>query len=300
MGNNHGGVHVGKADDLAKFLAVHSVEVDDDVKAAALFTRLGWVIVRNCLDSDTCRSLSQWCKDHRMEYESQSHNWRRVGHWSMSADSWWNRGSPVWKVLSNERFANLMGMAVGDWSGRWHLAKFAGDYVDASCSEDQGVHSDTCRPLDLEYYWDWHANKWRVKGWRECPVAALSFAVHDIYPDGAPLRISSKDGHIAAAELVGNDPELAMRLGLLRLDRVACPMGWAIIRDVRVWHGGTKNTLDATRYMPCVLATSNHMMTASSRTCGKYRPRECLAPDVWSYAQQLPVAKRLNYLYRNS
>ena len=219
----------------------------------------------------------------------------------MSADSWWYRDSPIWNVLANERFANLMDMAVGDyWSGRWHLAKFSGDYVDAACSDDQVVHSDNCHPLDLEYYWDWHANKWRVKGWRECPAAALSFIVQDIYPDGGPLQISCKDSHNAAARFVGNDPARATRLGILRLDRIACPRGWAIIRDIRVWHSGAKNTLDATRYMPCVLSTSNKMATASWGTDGQYKPHRCVARDVWSCAQQLPVAKRLKYLYRDS
>jgi hypothetical protein len=258
------------------------------------------VMVRNCLDAYTCAELLRWCENHALEYASRYSNFRRVGHYSMSADSWWYRDSPVWNVLSNALFANLMGMAVGDWNGRWHLTKFAGDYVDASCSEDQRTHSDTCRPLDLEYWWDYAANKWRVWGWRHCPAAALSFVVQDIYPDGGPLQISSKGGHTAAAGLVGNDPERATRLGLLPLDRVACPWGWVIIRDIRVWHGGTANTLDATRYMPCVLATSNHMMTVAHGTEDRYMPHRCVAPDVWSSAQQLPVAKRLNYLYRNS
>ena len=75
------------------------------------------------------------------------------------------------------------------------------------------------------------------------PKMAVNFAVHDIlFGDFGPMRV------VPRRKLISNDEPEEMRESKL----FPLNVGAAVIRDLRLWHGGTPNVSGLTRLFPNV------------------------------------------------
>ena len=109
---------------------------------------------------------------------------------------------------------------------------------------------------------DLHSDDWGWRGGSERPgTFATSIFVDDALENCAPLRIAPQS---AVAELPVWEHDILEALA----GKVLAPRGSVLIRDVNVWHSGTANETDQTRYMP-----GFRVFTSARTEDFKWRPR---------------------------
>lgn len=155
----------------------------------------------------------------------------------------------AWSDLADDAvLAEVLALAFG---GAYVLGGGGGDFVLGGTDTHQRLHVD----LQLEEMYD-----------VPLPPAAITanVAVASIECDGGPVRLVPRTQGLPLAfaeeAMQGKDLTLASplereaaacaRLGLQML--AICPMrpGDVLLRDMRVWHGGTPNRGSATRFLP--------------------------------------------------
>ncbi len=171
------------------------------------------------------------------------------------------------------------------------VTKLGGDFVEGGNTDDQLMHSDwtECKPLDPNSAADAvcdlpvHSHS--------PPCVCISIAVHDIGLAHGPLRIMTWDSMMDSMGKYGPEPPtLEQECELLALAdesiiRCTVPQGTAIIRDVRIWHGGTCNSLGRTRFLPGYLTCSHDYMHSRAM----YRPPRLVPRDLYNmYSLRYP------------
>jgi hypothetical protein len=289
-------------DDDEAMMREFSVSASDQDRGRALhlFEQHGFFLMREALESRICDGLYEFCASNMDKWCASDFNNRRPGHWSMYHEAWWESDA-MWSALEQAPLISTTSALIGDEWNRWHLTKLAGDCVSPLSKEDQEMHSDSCGLLNLRYSRDWEMASssnsmpgYTVSGFEACPALGISLCCHDITPEMAPLGIVSKQVHTAVASLVGNNPEAVSSF----IMKCACPKGWAIFRDIRVWHCGTANFTDSIRYLPGFVACSNAMVNVGYGTDDRYIPLRCLPRHRYdALASDSLIKPHLDYVY---
>lgn len=124
------------------------------------------------------------------------------------------------------------------------------------------------------------------------PAIGVSFIVEDLPCAAGPVRVLPGSQYIEhSPPILSKEPEMVKGSLLCPL-----PRGSVVLRDLRLWHGGTPNSLNRTRYLP----GSEFVSSAwAARKCGSgdhYDPcrpvlpkelHETLGPTGWSASSRL-------------
>ena len=82
------------------------------------------------------------------------------------------------------------------------------------------------------------------------PCLMWSLALHDISDTQAPMQIDDWSSHREHVFLNGWGPRAECKY------RLCLPRGWACVRDVRLYHGGTENRSQKDRHMTGIVCVS--------------------------------------------
>ncbi|CAL1149446.1 unnamed protein product [Cladocopium goreaui] len=121
-----------------------------------------------------------------------------------------------------------------------------GDFVLPNTSTYQSLHLDVGGP---------------VHSLVKAPAIGVNFVLEDLTCADAPLRV------VPFSHRDTSDPPDLMSESKVMKHSVLCPLpaGSAIVRDLRLWHGGTPSGSSSTRYLPNAEFVS---LTWGSLTCG--------------------------------
>ena len=209
--------------------------------AMRLFRQHGFVILRRVLGRHECESLHAAC--HRVEAEvrklSPTGN-RGDKRWSFSLASKTSSmlHEPAWAYLL--RCTPLIELVELLFPGGGMCTTAGGDFVAAGAERYQRIHGDVlvAEPFDVAF---------------PPPYISANFVVHPVSATNGPLRIIPGTQRVAmhaaheqlALPAVSEEPDEWLNSTLHPLEP-----GDAIIRDVRVLHGGTPNMSGSTRFLP--------------------------------------------------
>ena len=134
-------------------------------------------------------------------------------------------------ILQHALLRDLLIKLVG-----WHRwIKLTGDVVFPHCDEDQELHSDwgSCMPLHSPPQWE----AWSCKHAWTPPTIVVSLVLETQTLVKAPLRLLNWS---SMASLRSRWPPTSLCQSVRDSVCVGVPKGALIVRDVRVWHGGTR------------------------------------------------------------
>lgn len=219
-------------------------------KAAAIFKRYRVLILDGLLSSDTTnlilKSLRALHETWSNKYDTKHVGNRGTGRYEMmdAFDTWHVTHLPGY-LEALEEFTQKGGLrilrAIGDYQfvgGHAHLAL-------AKLAIAQPLHSDFIGPVQQELQPLWNAPE-------HVPFLDLLLTLHPLTSENAALRVIPGHPSIQTtywqAEMnpspkMHHEPDIFWNAGLYPL-----PAGCAILRDLRIWHGGTPNTSCEDRY----------------------------------------------------
>eukprot|EP00929_Paragymnodinium_shiwhaense_P090140 TRINITY_DN50343_c0_g1_i2.p1 TRINITY_DN50343_c0_g1~~TRINITY_DN50343_c0_g1_i2.p1 ORF type:complete len:494 (-),score=97.45 TRINITY_DN50343_c0_g1_i2:26-1507(-) len=256
------------------------------VKAAAAILQEGWAVVRGALPADKAAALERAAAKEAQELiardvygfgnrgprrysfggASQTHHMVHVAEWA--------------ELLDNAVVSQVLDVA---FAGPYVAVGGGGDFVLGRTDTHQRLHVD----LQLAEMYD-----------LEAPPAAISanFAVNNVTCDDGPMRLLPRTQRLPLAlaeEATRAAEELSRASGLekewaiqakMNLNAVKiCPLqpGDVLLRDMRVWHGGTPNLGDNTRLLPSAEFLSPWYADLASGTEDHFAPRPSLPFAHW-------------------
>ncbi|CAE8627771.1 unnamed protein product [Polarella glacialis] len=213
------------------------------LRAREVFKRAGFVIILDALGAGGCDEVLQACR--RIEREMlrldpELLGCRDPGRYSFGAAA--RSGSllhePAWRhLLDCQPVLAVLDAALGK---DWRFCGAGGDFVRGGSVHYQALHSDLGpQRVPLEQRVDWPP-----------PKVAVNFTVQPIGADFGPMRILPCCKVLDRGSMPPCFPiesEASRNSKLFPL-----PAGAAILRDLRVWHGGTPNLTPETRFLPNV------------------------------------------------
>lgn len=243
---------------LAANNGIRGLEVldpDEVDRAARIFHRDGFVVVRNALSPEQLAFLRDGCD--RVIHEVVSMDRNRQG----------NRGSHRYSFGSASRTGQLLHYP--EWAMLVDLPTLtpilsaifgaptymchggAGDMCLPGAVEYQRLHSDMGDRIehDGNHLWSFRDHRGQLT-YRDLPVPSVTcnFLMVDFTPINGPIRQIPGTQH--SHEPV---PTLAEEPEWMKLSTVCpAPAGSVVIRDIRAWHGGTPNLSDHVRAIPNV------------------------------------------------
>ena len=218
-------------------------------KAVQVFRRCGFVVLRNVLCEEDCRSLLQACRRAEKEMaarraeksEHEKPGSRGPGRWSFGCAS--KTGSMfhdiAWVKLLNCK--PLLAILKFLFPGGGKCVAAGGDFVDAGTPYYQHLHSDVLIEGEFDVKFP-------------PPYVSVNFVVQKIDSKNGPMRLLPGTQCVSAAVQrrawlwipgVEQEPAEWKRSTLQPLEE-----GDVLLRDVRVLHGGTPNVSAATRFLP--------------------------------------------------
>lgn len=247
---------------LREHLAAHngirgleSVSPDEVEKAAELFHRDGFVVVRDVLTQEQLAFIRAGCDE--VIHEILSFDKNRQG----------NRGSHRYSMGSASRTGELLHRP--EWAMLVDLPTVtpiitaifgaptymcnggAGDFCLPGAIEYQRLHSDMSDRIQGKHrvHGSFHDHR-GILNYRDLPVPRVvcNFPMVDLTPLNGPTRqIPGTQHSQSQMPNIFDEPEW------MKLSTV-CPAkaGGVLIRDVRAWHGGTPNVSDEVRAIPNV------------------------------------------------
>lgn len=216
-------------------------EVD---RAAALFHRDGFVVIRDALDAALLQRLRVKCeciipeivgRDTARGGNRGSHRYS-IGSAFLSGHA---SHEPEWAALVALPTVTPILSAI--WGDGYHVSGMGGDFCLPGATTYQPLHSDTGGTVLHEGV---------RKDYRDAPVAhiAVNFLAQGFTPLNGPLRqIPGTEQSHERIPPLPSEPE-GWKLSTL----CPAPAGSAVIRDLRAWHGGTPNVSHELRAMPNV------------------------------------------------
>ena len=220
-------------------------------RAAALFARDGFVLIKDCLDAESREALRSGCDAviRRIVTADPQRRGNRDSHRYSFAGAAVEFGHVEQWALATVDCPPVLAALTEIWGGNpsFKVSSIGGDFVMPGAVEFQELHADG----GLE---------WKMEGGatidaRDMPPLLVCVCF--------PMEVSphSSDGHTAingATRFVRGTatshepiPTLAQEARETMLATASpVPAGWALIRDVRCWHGGTPNVGEHVRAIP--------------------------------------------------
>jgi ectoine hydroxylase-related dioxygenase (phytanoyl-CoA dioxygenase family) len=206
----------------------------DVAEAVKVFYRDGFVVIADGLTQEEASQLKAVVKhkaDEILKLEAQGlvrpelrHGDKRYSYGEYGAN-------PEWEHLAQN--PRVLGIVKAIWKGRAFRALSAqGDFV---------LPGGTWQPLHNDMIW-------RGAGEKVPRVVITNYYVSDVLPSSGPIRQIAGTARFPVPNRVVNKYEPSW----MRESIITGKPGYAVIRDPRVWHGGTPNTSTEPRYMPNV------------------------------------------------
>lgn len=213
-------------------------------RAAELFRREGFVVVRDVLDAAQLELLRAGCaREMKRIVDAFGAGGNRGSH-RFSFGGAHRSGScghcPEWTQLVELATVQPVLAAIFD-SDEYRACSMGGDFCLPGAASYQPLHADTGGELCFEGE-DVDA--------RDAPVAlvTVNFLPQDFTRTNGPLRqIPATSTTRDPIPSLADEPDAWKRSTLL-----PCRAGWAVVRDLRAWHGGTPNLSQGTRAVPNV------------------------------------------------
>jgi len=208
-------------------------------EAYRIFCHAGFVLIQDVLSTDQCEEVHQACESIAEEIVGPSRSGNRGnGRYSFGVAS--STGSilhvpAIANNLLNHGCTTLYPLLCDifwkDGRSDFHCYSGGGDFVLPGVEEYQKLHSDmqVAKRLDI---------------WLPPPMLSVNFIVQELTSTNGPTRM------IPGKWDKDNPRDEPDEWKLSRLFPV--PAGTALVRDVRILHGGTPNVSAKTRYLPSV------------------------------------------------
>lgn len=238
--------------------------------ATQTFVSNGFVLMENAVDAEGCERVMRCCvriAGEMLAIDSQRHGNRGEGRYSMGA------AATSGQQLHHEEWAHLFSDAVLDvldgiyGVGGYVLSGGGGEIVLGRVDEYQDLHADVSRqPPSCDTL-------------HRPPLTVVNFAVHPIAEDHGPTRIWPGRGRPRDTERPirqEHEPKQVFRSTLAPL-----PLGSCVVRDARIWHGGTPNRRAYARYLPNLEFFSNEFAAHVANDGGGRTTRPTMTPEVF-------------------
>ena len=210
--------------------------------AAAIFHRHGFCILLNALGKTGVCEVLETCLEveaKMLQLDPNRLGCRGAGRYSFgaAAESGHMLHHPAWQHLLQS--IPVLWVLKKIWPDGFVICGGGGDFVRGGTTSYQGLHSDLGPSRVPPHCRD------------SVPMISVNFTIQDITGENGPLRVVPGHrvvfGKTDAPPKFSEEPEVLRQLKLFPL-----PSGAAIIRDLRLWHGGTPNTGEHTRFLPSV------------------------------------------------
>ena len=276
----------------------HGCDAADIRAASRKLKALGSVLLLNALPGDVCSDvLSHMLKCEFAISQNAMNDRSEVGtgdRSSMVCDELWDSESLIGAMDLGCLHSLLRRYMRADCWRRYHIVKAGGDKVQPYTFNTQQTHSDGAGGLQL---YSTPGPIFSLQGRCWSSALAFSFAVHGVSVDNAAIKISdwaAMESYVARNGM--NPPAMEDENGVV--ERLPMPMGSILVRDVRVWHGGTQNERHNVRWLPGFVVASQYMMDCEYPY--GYRPCRNLRNSRWSeVVQGHPGLKsHLDYVWR--
>jgi len=239
--------------------------------ASSMFESNGFVLIRAAVGGEGCESVRRCCMriaNEMLTVDYQRHGNRGEGRYSMGA------AATSGQQLHHNEWAHLFSDAVLDvldsiyGPGGYVLSGGGGEIVLGQVDEYQDLHADVSRqPPSCDTL-------------QRPPLTVVNFAVHPIAEDHGPTRIWPARGRPRNTERPmrqQHEPSEILRSTLAPL-----PQGSCVVRDARIWHGGTPNRRAYARYLPNLEFFSREYAAHVTREGGGGRcTRPTMTPEVF-------------------
>jgi ectoine hydroxylase-related dioxygenase (phytanoyl-CoA dioxygenase family) len=201
-------------------------------EAVRLFYRDGFVVLSDALTTEEAANLKSVVKREadeivRMDEEGSLPPGLKHGDKRYSFGEYGHRHE--WEYLA--RNEKILAILKGIWKGQAFRAVVAGGDFVLPGGTYQHLHNDMA---------------WTAAGEKIPRVITVNYYVSDVLPTSGPLRqVPGTAGFPVPNKFVKRfEPEW------MKHSVTTGKPGYAIVRDPRVWHGGTPNTSSEPRYMP--------------------------------------------------
>ena len=260
-------------------------------KARQQFSDSGFVIVSGMLDSSECQAVLKDCKKAAQEIVgSQRAGNRGPGRYSFGVAS--STGAMLHVEAFSDHLLNsacsklyplLEKVFEGGTEHGFICTGGGGDFVLGGTDTDQHIHSDIQVQKSLDV-------------WMPPPMISVNFVLEDLtHMNGATRMIPGTQ--LWRGEVPHPIPARWERSCLCPL-----PAGTAIIRDVRTLHSGTRNMIQATRYLPSI-----EFVSADCRSTGRqdwFTPIKSLpnklyqrlSPEMQKVCEEIAASKDQHFL----
>jgi len=208
-------------------------------EAAQIFWDNGFVIIPDAISIEAANEVLDTCLAAETEIiriDSERIGNRGQGRYSFggAALSGQMFFEPAYRHLINSQ--SVQGVLDKIWGrGNYCIRGGGGDFVTQQVYEYQALHADISR---LPPVFNQHVP----------PMLVVNFAPQEVTLENGPMRIIPQTG-IPQNRF---PPDLPIEPDDWK--HCTCPLrrGSALLRDLRVWHGGTPNWSSSTRFLPCI------------------------------------------------
>lgn len=256
------------------------------LEAARLLLDDGWVVVRRALEPSAVHALASKASvaaDELLARDPPRLGNRGPRRYSFGGSSTTHHMVHFWEwaaLLDNPVLAPVMALAFG---GQYVAIGGGGDFVLGETDTHQRLHVD----LQLAEMYD--------VGFPPAAIAA-NFAVDEVSCSDGPTRVvphtqrvplstaeeASQGSHLARASSLEREVAMQESLGLRAV--AVCPLrpGDAVLRDMRLWHGGTPNLGKSVRLLPSAEFLAPWYADLAEGTDDHFAPRPALPFAHWS------------------
>lgn len=199
----------------------------------------GFAIVQDALSAESCSDVLYRCMavtEEMLSIDVKRHGNRGGGRYSMgsAAANGQQLHNAGWALLLSDAVLDALDSIYGQ--GGYVLRGGGGEVVLGGVDEYQDLHADISRvppSCDTQL---------------RPPMIVVNYAVHNINEDHGPTRIWPAHGRPRLSERpMRQDTEPR---DVLLSTLAPLPLGSCVVRDARIWHGGTPNYREYPRYLP--------------------------------------------------
>eukprot|EP00438_Fugacium_kawagutii_P024557 Skav223337 [mRNA] locus=scaffold200:206294:214544:+ [translate_table: standard] len=255
-------------------------QAEDAAAAASAIQQQGWAVVKAALAAPQLKLLKLKAPEAAAELLRQDP--QRVGNRGPRRYSW-GGSSTSHHMVHWAAWAQLLDVAPvvrtleEVFQGEYLAVGGGGDFVLGETDSHQRLHVD----LQLEAMYD-----------SESPAAVVAnFVISEISCDDGPLRLVPRTQNVPMASQLAKDWGYATHLqkedSILVEKNLSyvfvCPLspGDVILRDMRLWHGGSPNLGLEPRYLPSAEFLSLRYAEATRQVEDHFTPRPALPFASW-------------------